>query len=63
MYSIRVLEGEIEKLKKLLAGIADVPKRLEHRKQTDPAEFAKTMLLREQTHHKGIISALGHHFF
>lgn len=53
MYSFRV-SGTSDKLSQLLAGLAEVAGRLDSRIKVDPSDFAKTMLVREETHHKGI---------
>lgn len=52
MYSFRV-SGTSEKLPQLLGGLAEVAGRLDSRVKVDPSDFAKTMLVREETHHKG----------
>jgi len=51
MYSLRV-SGTSDKLPQLLEGMSEVAQRLENRVKIDPTQFAKTMLVREETHHK-----------
>lgn len=53
MYSFRV-SGTSDKLAQLLDGLSNVAERLNTRVKVEPPEFAKVMLVREQTHHKGI---------
>lgn len=50
MYSIRVT-SDLEKLSTITKTVSDVPKRLSSRKVVPPAEFERTMKLREETHH------------
>lgn len=53
MYSFRV-SGTSEKLSQLLEGLGEVATRLNTRVKIEPSAFAKAMLVREETHHKGI---------
>jgi hydroxymethylglutaryl-CoA synthase len=53
MYSLRVTADHTSgsALNRLLAGVADVHQRLDARLKVEPAEFARIMKLREDTHH------------
>ncbi|CAL8077853.1 unnamed protein product [Orchesella dallaii] len=51
MFSFRV-SGTSDKLSMLLEGLSDVSDRLNNRVKVDPSDFAKTMMIREETHHK-----------
>lgn len=54
MYSMRVsTDYRAESpLSSLLANVADIPKQLAERTVVSPADFEKTMKLREETHHQ-----------
>ena len=52
MYSLRV-SGTSNKLSQLLEGLSEVSQRLNSRVKVDPTQFAESMLVREETHHKG----------
>jgi len=56
MYSIRIASTSTEALKNLLRGVSDIQKRLSARQNVDPAQFSKTMQLREDVHHSGELS-------
>ncbi|XP_037092751.1 hydroxymethylglutaryl-CoA synthase, cytoplasmic-like [Pollicipes pollicipes] len=53
LFSIRIAttNGSGSRLEALLAGVSDVVGRLEARQKVEPAAFADTMQLREQSHH------------
>ncbi|ODN05280.1 Hydroxymethylglutaryl-CoA synthase 1 [Orchesella cincta] len=51
MFSFRV-SGTSDKLSALLNGLSGVSERLNSRVKVDPSDFAKTMMVREETHHK-----------
>ena len=49
MYSLRVLDSP--QLSKLTQQLLDIPKTLAARRTVPPADFERTMKLREETHH------------
>ena len=55
MYMLRVVSDHApgSALDRLLTGVADVRERLDSRMKVEPAEFARIMKLREDTHHCG----------
>jgi hydroxymethylglutaryl-CoA synthase len=55
MFAMRVSHDQTpgSALSRLLSGVSDVRQRLDARLKVDPAEFAATLKLREDTHHCG----------
>ena len=61
MYSMRVSAdcGAKSPLSSLLANVSDIPKQLAQRTVVSPADFEKTMKLREETHHQAPYTPCG----
>ena len=55
MFSLRVTSdlGEGSRLIRLVSSLVDLSARLDSRRKVDPADFAKIMKLRQDTHHLG----------
>jgi len=55
MYAVRIGDDTSpgSALDKLLTSLSDLQARLDSRKKVDPADFANSMKLREDTHHLG----------
>ena len=58
MFSIRVTDdtSPASPLHQIMENLSDIPAKLEQRAKRAPAEFDKTMKLREDTHNSGICS-------
>ncbi|KAG0719417.1 Hydroxymethylglutaryl-CoA synthase, cytoplasmic [Chionoecetes opilio] len=61
MFSIRVSQdvGPDSALSNLVASLQDLPQRLDSRCKVSPPDFAETMKLRQDTHHKAPYSPVG----
>ena len=51
MFSFIVSDTETQTTKKLFNNLADIPERLQARKEVPPNEFVKILEIREKTHH------------